>query len=95
MNAFLIALQGISGGAHAIATQGFSSIDDVVTTPLDPGGIGGGGGGGGMPAWRRDMLRRYYSEQRQSYEVPLAQRIEMEDEEIIIAILLEVARYEF
>lgn len=75
MNPFLIATQGISGGAMAMAVNGFSLVDDVPVVPYVP-SVG--------------SVQRYYSHHREEFDIPVK---DDDEEEVVMAIMLEVGKY--
>jgi hypothetical protein len=83
MNSYLIATQGVTGSSLAIAVQGFSTIDDVVVVPYVPTQYGSGG-----------SVSKYFSKRSQSYEIPVLDTDESEEELIVASIILEIAKNE-
>ena len=67
----------------------------VIAPPDFPtpnyGGGTGGAGGGKRPNSRNQSMRRFYDQEHDRFEVPIAEHDEEDEENIIMAILLQVA----
>lgn len=95
MNPLAIGVQGIGFVALLVAVQGFSASDiPVVVQPPYMGGGGGGYSTHGIIA-KKKSSQDQWSEINKAVHLRIAEHEARDEEEIIVALLLHIAKTEY